>query len=144
MDALTSSLEVWRGTLLRCTQVQAIPLTKPIDIIVIRHQMVRSSPLENCLVLLRDGDNLTNPSTRDPFHEDPILASAGLERLGIDAFTGTGHDRVHMAPSNALGHDLWPPRAAVSCNSCAVPVFECRGHRQNTIRTEPTRGRERE
>lgn len=38
----------------------------------------------------------------DPFHEDVNLKLLSKPRLKTNAFSGTGHDRGHMAPNNAF------------------------------------------
>jgi DNA/RNA endonuclease G (NUC1) len=39
----------------------------------------------------------------DPFHADETLAELDVPRLGVSAFSGTSHDRGHMAPNSAFG-----------------------------------------
>lgn len=38
----------------------------------------------------------------DPFHVDATLKDLEVERLGPGAFSGTGHDRGHVAPNNTF------------------------------------------
>lgn len=38
----------------------------------------------------------------DPFHMEPVLKELEVERLGPGAFSGTGHDRGHVAPNNTF------------------------------------------
>jgi DNA/RNA endonuclease G (NUC1) len=47
---------------------------------------------------------LNNPAQKpgDPFHADSLLGRLGVARLGIGAFSGTRHDRGHMAPNNSF------------------------------------------
>lgn len=44
----------------------------------------------------------TGKEPPDPFHMDPLLSRLKIKRLGTSAFSGTGHDRGHLAPNNAL------------------------------------------
>jgi DNA/RNA endonuclease G (NUC1) len=62
--------------------------------------------VEACVESLRDDDPDNDASTSDPFHPDPFLVADGIEALGTRDFTGTGHDRGHLAPNNAFSHDL--------------------------------------
>jgi DNA/RNA endonuclease G (NUC1) len=54
--------------------------------------------LGNCLKVAGTKADKAN----DPFHADSYLKSAKLPLLSTGAFSGTGHDRGHMAPNNAL------------------------------------------
>jgi hypothetical protein len=45
-----------------------------------------------------------NPT--DPFHVEGVLVDLGLPRLRVNPFTGTRHDRGHMAPNNAFSWHL--------------------------------------
>lgn len=38
----------------------------------------------------------------DPFHTDSLLAKKIVPRLSVGDFSGTGHDRGHVAPNNAF------------------------------------------
>lgn len=42
----------------------------------------------------------------DPFHIDDYLKSAKIARLSSNPFSGTAHDRGHMAPNNAFSWHL--------------------------------------
>jgi DNA/RNA endonuclease G (NUC1) len=54
----------------------------------------RAEDPEACM---QDGRNVS-----DPFHVDPLLSANSVARLGTGAFSGTGHDRGHLAPYNSF------------------------------------------
>ena len=43
-----------------------------------------------------------NISVSDPFHVDPLLTTLQIDHLNTTAFSGTGHDRGHMAPNSTF------------------------------------------
>lgn len=46
------------------------------------------------------------PSPRDPFHKSGHLKSRNIPIVGTGAFSGTKHDRGHLAPNNAFSWHL--------------------------------------
>jgi DNA/RNA endonuclease G (NUC1) len=70
-------------------------------------------------------DNNEKPG--DPFHIDPTLTDLDVDRLGPNAFSGTGHDRGHMAPNSTFS---WHACGAYKTFSMANMAAQWGSHNQ--------------
>ncbi|MDO3388136.1 DNA/RNA non-specific endonuclease [Gilvimarinus sp. SDUM040013] len=61
------------------------------------------SEVEACVNAFREEGK---KKARDPFHEDPFLLAQSQNRLKVNPFSNTGHDRGHLAPNNAFSWHL--------------------------------------